>query len=176
MPENIILVGFMGTGKSTIGRKLSLTLGYPLVDTDQLIVEKSQKSIPHIFEDEGEEAFRQMETQTLKDLAGSSNHIISTGGGIIGQSENRKLLKNLGYVVWLIASPAEILNRTERDSSRPLLNNDDPLGTINDLLKARTPHYEETAHLSIETDQLSFDEITTGVIESARYYFSNNSL
>lgn len=172
MQRNIILIGFMGTGKSTIGRNLSQTFGYPLIDTDQMIVEQQGCSIPEIFEKAGEPAFRVIETELLRSLSKHSGHIISTGGGIIGSKENRALLKNLGYVVWLQASPAEILDRTSRNSNRPLLNNDDPEGTIRRLLDARIPLYQETAHLCIETDQLNFDEVTTGIIESARYFFA----
>ncbi len=172
MTENIILVGFMGTGKSTIGRSLSQTLSYPVIDTDQLIEKQQGRSIPKIFEEEGEEAFRDMETALLKSLQDQSGHIISTGGGIIVREENRALLRKMGYVVWLVASPEEIHNRTSRNSNRPLLNNEDPAGTIRKLLELRIPLYKKCAHLAIETNQLNFDEITTGIIESARYYFS----
>ncbi|MCL4158414.1 UNVERIFIED_CONTAM: hypothetical protein GTU68_027702 [Idotea baltica] len=162
----------MGTGKSTIGRSLSQSLSYPVIDTDHLIVEQQGRSIPQIFEEEGEEAFREMETALLKSLHAHSGHIISTGGGMIERAENRKLLRQMGYVVWLVASPEEIVKRTSRNSNRPLLNNEDPAGTIRKLLSARTPLYEECAHLAIETNQLNFDEITTGIIESARYFYS----
>ena len=175
MQRNIILIGFMGTGKSTIGRNLSQTFGYPLIDTDQMIVEKQGRTIPKIFEEDGEQAFRDMETNLLRSLFKHNGHIISTGGGIIVRPENRALLRELGYVVWLQASPAEILNRTSRNSNRPLLNNADPEGTIRRLLEIRVPLYTETAHLCIETDQLNFDEVTTGIIESARYFFATPS-
>lgn len=175
MQRNIILIGFMGTGKSTIGRNLSQTFGYPLIDTDHQIAEEQGRTIPQIFADEGEEAFRAMETTLLKSFSRHSGHIISTGGGIIGLAKNRALLHELGYVVWLKASPAEILDRTARNSNRPLLNNDDPEGTIRRLLRVRTPLYKETAHLCIETDNLNFDEVTAGIIESARYFFATPS-
>ncbi len=174
MQRNIILIGFMGTGKSTIGRKLSRTFGYPLIDTDQMIVEQEGLPIPEIFADRGEEAFRDLETRVLRSLSRHSGHIIATGGGIIGRPENRTLLRKLGYVVWLVASPSEILARTARNNNRPLLNNDHPEETIRKLLEIRTPLYRATAHLAIETDQLSFDEVATGIIESARYYFSSH--
>jgi len=172
MTENIILIGFMGTGKSTIGRSLSQSLSYPVIDTDQLIEKQQGLSIPKIFEEDGEEAFRDMETALLKSLLEQSGHIISTGGGIIIREENRELLRKMGYVIWLVASPGEIYKRTSRNNNRPLLNNEDPEGTIQKLLEARTPLYKDCAHLAIETNQLNFDEITTGIIESARYYFS----
>lgn len=175
MQRNIILIGFMGTGKSTIGRNLSQTFGYPLTDTDHLIVEQQGRPIPEIFASEGEEAFRDIETNVLHSLHQHSGHIIATGGGIIGREENRKLLRELGYVVWLIAKPSEILDRTSRNSNRPLLNTPDPESTIRELLEIRTPFYRDTAHLGIETDNLSFDEVTTGIIESARYHFGSQT-
>lgn len=171
MQRNIILIGFMGTGKSTIGRNLSHTFGYPLIDTDQLIEEKEGRPIPEIFTDKGESGFRDLETEVLRSLKKHTGHIIATGGGIIVREENRALLRDLGYVIWLTAQPAEILNRTSRSANRPLLNTDDPEKTIRDLLKNRTPFYDEAAHLGIETDHLSFDEVATGIIESARYHF-----
>lgn len=174
-PKNIVLIGFMGSGKSSIGRELSQILGYPVVDTDALIVERAGKPIKGIFAEEGEEVFRDLETSTLTSLAGESptRQIISTGGGIILRPENRRLLRELGYVVWLVVSPAEILKRTSRNKDRPLLDNDDPEGTVARLLEERIPLYRECAHLTIDTDDLTFPEIATGIVESARYFFSH---
>jgi shikimate kinase len=168
---NIVLIGFMGTGKSTIGRELSKMLSYPLIDTDHAIVKKAGKPIPKIFAEDGEEAFRKMETDLLEELLEEEGNIIATGGGIIGSERNREILRQLGYVVWLAASPKEILARTSRNSNRPLLNNEDPSGTIMRLLEKRTPLYMAASHLNIETDQLCFDEICNGIIESARYHY-----
>lgn len=172
MQRNIILIGFMGTGKSTIGRILTQNLGYPLIDTDQTIETEQNCTISEIFEKSGEEAFRNIESQTLHKLKNHSRHIISTGGGIIGRLENRQILRELGYVVWLSATPQEIHKRTARNNNRPLLNQEDPENFIRTLLEKRTPYYQETAHLKIETDQLSFEEVATGILESARYHFS----
>ncbi|MEN8694648.1 MAG: shikimate kinase [Akkermansiaceae bacterium] len=172
MANNILLVGFMGTGKSTIGRKLSKCLNYQLVDTDQMIVDRAGKPIPKIFEEDGEPAFRESETQVLQDLLNCQGHIISTGGGIIGSQKNRELIQKLGYVIWLYASFEEILERTARNANRPLLNNDDPEGTIQRLLEERNPLYQEVSHLKISTEQLCFEEICMGITESASYYFS----
>ena len=174
MLKNLVLIGFMGSGKSTIGRELAKSLSYPVLDTDQLIVERENASINDIFAERGEDAFRDIETQILRDLVAEQPHkrIISTGGGIIGRPENRELLRQLGYVIWLLVSPEETLNRTSRNTDRPLLNNDKPEATIRNLLTERTPLYQETAHLTIETDLLTFPEIATGIIESARYHFS----
>lgn len=165
----------MGTGKSTIGRELSKCLNYQLTDTDQMIIERAGKPIPEIFESEGEAAFREIETQVLEELQKYQGHIISTGGGIICSEKNRQLLRKLGYVIWLIASPEEILERTSRNTNRPLLNNDDPEGTIRKLLEERIPLYNEVSHLKIDTGQLCFSEICTGITESASYHFAQKS-
>ena len=174
-PKNILLIGFMGSGKSSIGRELSQVLGYPVVDTDALIVEQAGKPIPRIFAEDGEEAFRDLESSVLADLEqdDTKRRIISTGGGIILRPENRDRLRRLGYVVWLVVSPGEILKRTSRNRDRPLLNNDNPEETIARLLEERLPLYRGCAHLAIETDNLTFPEITTGIVESARYFFPN---
>lgn len=172
--KNIILIGFMGTGKSTIGHALSKSLGYPHLDSDDLIIARTGKNVSRIFANNGEEFFRDLETETLQSLCEKSHHIISTGGGIIGRPENRELLRALGYVVWLGASPQEILKRTSRNKNRPLLNTDNPLETITNLLDQRLLHYQNTAHLKIETEGLDSSEITAGIIDSARYHFSNN--
>ncbi|MGE9269011.1 MAG: shikimate kinase [Verrucomicrobiales bacterium] len=172
--KNLILIGFMGSGKSTIGHALSKALGYPHLDTDELIVREAGLSIPEIFERHGEEHFRELETATLRGLRGKTHQIISTGGGIIGRPENRALLQELGYVVWLSARPEEILQRTSRNSNRPLLQTENPLETIHTLLSARLPHYEKTAHLKVETGGLDSSEISAGIIDSARYHFSHH--
>ncbi len=163
----------MGSGKSTIGRELSQSLGYPVIDTDTLIVERAGRPIPEIFATDGEDAFRDLESDVLAGLeADTSRRIIATGGGIVRRAENRELLRRLGYVVWLVVSPAEILRRTARNKDRPLLNNDDPEGTITRLLEERIPLYRECAHLTVETDHLTFPEIAAGIVESARYFFA----
>jgi len=174
-PKNIVLIGFMGSGKSSIGRELSQILNYPLVDTDHLIVKRTGHSIPEIFASEGETAFRNHESAVLQALLDEKKErqIIATGGGIIERPENRLLLRKLGYVVWLIVSPEEILHRTSRNRDRPLLNNDNPEDTVRTLLDHRIPLYKESAHEEIETDSLTFPEIATGIIESGRYFFSH---
>lgn len=172
--ENIILIGFMGSGKSSIARDLSTALGYPVVDTDSLVVEQAGKPIPAIFEENGEEEFRDRETAVLTELeqSGPTHRIVATGGGIVERPANRNILKKMGFVVWLVVSPEEILRRTAKNRERPLLNTDDPEETIRRLLERRVDFYRDTAHQEIETDDLTFPEITTGIVESARYFFS----
>lgn len=175
-PKNIVLIGFMGSGKSTVGRELHHRLGYPLVDMDQVIEQRARKPISAIFTDEGEEAFRDMETKLLKELGtpNAPRRIISTGGGIIGREENRRLLRQLGYVVWLHAPMAVILERTAKNRERPLLHTDDPVARIETLMATRRPLYEEAAHLKVETSGLDCNELATGILESARYFFTGH--
>ncbi|MEO5917788.1 MAG: shikimate kinase [Luteolibacter sp.] len=175
-PKNIVLIGFMGSGKSTVGRELHQRLGYPLVDMDHVIEQRAGKSIAAIFADEGEDKFREMETALLGELVdpAAPRRIISTGGGVVGREENRNLLRHLGYVVWLQAPLAVILERTSKNRDRPLLHTDDPAARIEALLAVRKPLYAETAHLKVDTSGLDCGELATGILESARYFFTGH--
>ena len=175
-PKNIVLIGFMGSGKSTVGRELHHRLGYPLVDMDQVIEQRAGKPITTIFAEDGEEAFREMETRLLEELhdPSAARRIISTGGGVVGRQENRALLRHLGYVVWLHAPPEVILDRTSKNRDRPLLHTDNPAVRIEELLATRQPLYAETAHLKIDTTGLDCKELATGILESARYFFTGH--
>ncbi len=172
--QNILLVGFMGCGKSTIGRELHQVLGYPLIDSDEAIEQQAGKSIPDIFAQDGEASFRDLETQLLENLIQNETQhtIISTGGGIITNPANIPLLKQLGFVVWLACSPEVIFERTSRNSNRPLLQCDNPMELIHTLLDQRNPLYQEASHLKINSSNLEIDELTCGILESARYHFS----
>lgn len=176
LPENIVIIGFMGCGKSTVGRALQQRLGYPLVDMDHVIEQRTGKSIPEIFAELGEPAFRDMETALLQELDDPSapRRVISTGGGVIGRAENRALLKRLGYVVWLHAPAAVILARTSKSHHRPLLSaTEDPAARIEALMAERQPLYQESAHLKLDTAGLRSDELATGIVECSRYFFNN---
>lgn len=175
-PKNIVLIGFMGSGKSTVGRELHQRLGYPLVDMDHVIEQRAGKLITAIFADSGEAAFRDMETRLLEELAdpASQRKIISTGGGVIGRVENRRLLRELGYVVWLHAQAAVVAERTGKNRDRPLLHTDDPAARIVELLAIRDPLYAETAHLKVDIAGLDCGELATGILESARYFFTGH--
>jgi shikimate kinase len=174
-PKNIVLIGFMGSGKSTIGRELHQRLGYQLMDFDQMIEEKLGKKITEIFRDEGETFFRDLETQLLTEIAQITGvrHIISTGGGVVVRPENRELLHKLGYVVWLNAKPNVIYERTSRNRERPLLQTENPRESIKQLMELREPWYRETAHLTVDTSGLESHEIAAGILESARYFFTH---
>ncbi len=175
-PKNIVLIGFMGSGKSTVGRELHQRLGYPLIDMDKMIEESTGKKIAEIFQEEGEAAFRDFETLQLLEIAKQTDkhQIISTGGGVVIRPENRSLLRKLGYVVWLSAPEDVIYERTSRSQDRPLLNHMDARERITALLEEREPWYRETAHLKIDTAGLDSKEIAAGLLESARYYFTHS--
>lgn len=175
-PKNIVLIGFMGSGKSTVGRDLQHRLGYPLVDMDHTIEQRVGKSIATIFAESGEETFRDLETALLEELAepAEARRIISTGGGVIGREKNRELLRQLGCVVWLHAPLHVILDRTGRNRDRPLLNAPDPAVRAAELLAFREPLYAATAHLNVDTTGLDSTELATGILESARYFFTGH--
>lgn len=173
---NIVLVGFMGTGKSSVGREVARLLGYGFVDTDDLIVRNTGRKIPEIFETDGESGFRQLETGVLKDLSNAYRQVVSTGGGIVLSEENRNLVNRLGFVVWLTASEEETLRRVARSDDRPLINCDDPSARLQRLMKDRNPLYDGVADLSIDSTELSISEVAYGVVESARVYFAERSI
>lgn len=173
--QNIILIGFMGCGKSTIGRELKRMLGFDWIDTDAEIESRAQCKISQIFADHGEQGFRDQESAVLADLQQKQlqRTVISTGGGAILRPENRELLRQLGYVVWLKANAETIYQRTRKNRARPILQTANPQQVIADLLEARTPLYRECAHLVIDVAGLNRTEIAAGIVESARYYFAN---
>ena len=170
---NIVIIGLMGCGKSSVGRIVSHKIGFKFVDTDQLIVEAAGCSIPKIFEQEGEAGFRLRESAALRSLLGTRGHVIATGGGIVTQPHNLPLLQHLGYVVWLDASVATLHRRTAGGHDRPLLNEEDPKAKLERLLAARKDLYKTLADQRITTDNLSLQETSYGVAESARLWFTS---
>lgn len=174
--SHIILIGFMGCGKTTIGRELQRKLSMKFLDMDEAIEQSAGKPISAIFAEHGEETFRDMESDFLTSFAASSNEplILSTGGGAILREKNRAILRNIGYVVWLKADAETIYQRTRKARTRPILQQPDPRGIITRLLEARTPLYRECAHLVIDVAGLTRSEITSGISESARYHFTQN--
>jgi shikimate kinase len=172
--QNIILIGFMGCGKSTIGRELKRMLSFALIDTDAEIETQAGCKITEIFANLGETGFRDLEAKVLADLLvkNPSSTVISTGGGVILREENRNALRKLGYVVWLRANAETIYQRTKKNRDRPILQTENPRAVIADLLEKRTPLYRECAHLVIDVAGLNRTEIAAGILESAQYYFS----
>lgn len=177
LPKNILLIGFMGSGKSTIGRHLGKLLGYPVVDTDELVEAKAGMPIKDIFAKRSEDYFRQLEAAVLQELSAphEPRRIISTGGGIVTRKANRRLLRQLGYVVWLEVTVEEILKRTARNHDRPLLKTENPREKIEALLTAREPLYRECSDLTLDSADLDAEEIACGILESARYHFAHGA-
>ncbi|WP_270179253.1 shikimate kinase [Alkalihalobacillus sp. CinArs1] len=153
----VYLTGFMGSGKTSVAYQLAKELSMPLVDTDETIVSETGKEISSIFENEGEEAFREYETATLKKLP-VENVIVSTGGGIILKEENRNLMKQNGKVIYLHCEPREIVKRLEGDSSRPLLDVKNRSEQIEKIFSERISFYED-AHETIDTTNLTVEEV-----------------
>lgn len=160
MKDNIILTGFMGSGKTSVGIRLSYVLKRTMIDTDKWIEKRQNMTISEIFAGEGEEAFRKMETECLKELIRTcDNQIISVGGGLPVREENRRLLSRLGRVFYLKASPEAIYERIKNDTTRPLLQVADPLKQIGTLLEAREDCYSDCADVIIDVSGRTFDEI-----------------
>ncbi len=158
--DNIILIGFMGSGKSTVGIRLSYRLRRAMEDTDKLIEKEEGRTISEIFAADGENYFRELETACLKKLLRTMKHrIISTGGGLPIREENHALLKKLGTVVYLRAEAETIYERVKHDTSRPLLQGENPKEKIRKLLKERVSVYEMAADIVIDVDHKDFDTI-----------------
>lgn len=156
-PANIALIGFMGTGKSSVGRLVADALSFDFLDTDDLIQTRTGRSISDIFAQDGEPAFRALEHQAVQDLAGRENAVIATGGGLPTHAENLATLKKFCLVVCLWAAPEKIWERVRHQSHRPLLHDPDPRRKIRDLLAARAPFYRQ-ADVLINTDLRSARE------------------
>lgn len=164
--ENIILTGYMGSGKTTIGKNLAKRKNYTFVDTDELIEQQQQRSINEIFAADGEQAFRDMETELLRQLIAEHREhmVVSTGGGMPLRAENRQLLSHLGKVVFLKASPRTIYDRIRGDTTRPLLQCANPMGRIEEMIAARTPLYEEGAAIVVDVNALRQSEATQEIL------------
>ncbi len=176
MKQNIVLIGFMGCGKTTIGKALAEKLEYKLLDTDALIVEKEGKSINAIFAEQGEEYFRNTETKTIEELEQSlEKAIVSTGGGLPLRECNGSILKKLGFVVFLKVEKETVLKRLEGDTTRPLLQGDNVEAKVESLLEFRNPIYEYTAHVVVATDNKSVDEIVEEIVRNYRIMTGDRS-
>ena len=164
LPDNIFLVGLMGAGKSTVGRILARRLGKRFVDTDHEIEKRNGVTIPVIFEIEGEDGFRRREQEVLADLAQEQDLVLSTGGGIVLKPENREVLRNHGFVVYLNARPELLAERTRHDRTRPLLNVEDPLTRLRELHGVRDPLYREVAHAVVETGRGAPQQVVQAIL------------
>jgi 3-dehydroquinate synthase len=152
---NVILIGMMGSGKTTVGKLLAKQLGKVFIDSDEEIQRRTGVTIPHIFDVEGEVGFRQRESAVLQDLAERSDLVLATGGGAILSPQNRTVIKESGAVVYLKSNVNDLWQRTRHDTNRPLLQTADPRGKLHELFKKRDPLYTETADIVIHTGKQS---------------------
>lgn len=152
MQRNIVLVGPMGAGKSTVGRQLASRLSFTFLDTDHVIEQRTGADIPWIFDVEGEQGFRTRETAVLEDSLPLRGHVIATGGGIVERPHNLALLRKLGEVFYLTASIEQLYARTFKDKKRPLLQVANPKQKICELFERRDPLYRTVADHTLDTD------------------------
>ncbi len=161
---NIVLIGYRGTGKSTLGNALADKLDRPFLDTDQLIISEAKLTIPEIFEQEGEQGFRKREKNVIRSID-EDRAVIACGGGAVMDPENGKMLRQNGYIFWLTAKPETILNRIANEDGRPPLTSLPPLEEIKTLLKQRAPLYEKFADYQISTEGKSINNLLEEVID-----------
>ena len=163
-------MGFMGSGKSTVGFRLSYRLKKCLIDTDKLIERREGMKITEIFAKYGESYFRQKETECLNSMFDElGSRVISLGGGTPMQEENREIIKKLGKVIYLKASPETIYKRVKHDTTRPLLQCDDPQAKISALLAERNPIYESLADIIVEVDGKELQDVVQQIVEAIEH-------
>ena len=162
--RSIYLIGMMGSGKTSTGRPLAKRLGYGFVDADAVIEQVAGCTIPDIFERDGEDGFRSIESQVLNAISQRHSLVVATGGGVVTQQENWGLLHS-GIVIWLDVVPEQLMQRLKADSTvRPLLQTDDPDAALNALLNRRRPLYAE-ADLTVVIDQETPDAVADGILQ-----------
>lgn len=162
--KNIVLTGFMGTGKTEVGRELAHLKGLKLIDIDTQIEKSEKMTINEIFRQFGEERFRDIETEMIEKVSREENVIISTGGGAVLRQRNMDALKRTGVVICLTAAPATILLRTSSTDERPLLQVENPLAKITELLHSRKPFYER-ADFMVDTEGKTPLQVAEEIVE-----------
>ncbi len=167
MVKTVVLVGMMGSGKTALGRQLAQRLNLPFLDTDAEIEKATGMRISHIFEEQGEAAFRGYERTKIAKLLAGEPCVLSTGGGAILDDGTRKLIAANSTVIWLKARLETLLARVAKDKNRPLLKTDDPAAKLQQLLDARTPFYAE-APIQIETDVKGFEETVEAMLKAVQ--------
>jgi shikimate kinase len=163
--DNVLLVGFMGAGKSVCGRMLARRLNRCFLETDDMIVSRDGRPIPEIFRQDGEEAFRRLEGETLEALRLKSGDVIATGGGLPCRDGRMEALCALGTVVWLRGDLAELLDRAGRIGGRPMLERTP--AEVEALYRAREPYYAR-AHITVDTAGLGVDQVVARVMAALR--------
>ncbi len=167
--NHVILIGFMGCGKSSVGKALADAMGIPFVDTDGMIEEQAGRKINDIFREDGEEYFRELETSVLKQLLSAQERkVIAVGGGLPVREINREYLKRLGTVVYLLAKVETLTGRLEGDNTRPMLRGGELKKRIETLMDARGELYGEAADVCVETDDKDFEQIVKEIMAYVR--------
>jgi shikimate kinase len=166
-PANLALIGFMGTGKTTVGRLVAEALHFEFLDTDEIIQSHTGKSVTEIFAQDGEPAFREMERRVVRELSSKTKTVISTGGGLPTNAENLALLKSFCLVACLWSAPEKIWERVKNQSHRPLLHGSDPQKKIRELLAAREPFYKQ-ADVLVNVDLRSVREVVQQMVVQFR--------
>ena len=162
---SLFLIGFMGTGKSSVAAALGNALKREVLEMDQCISEQEKMTIPEIFAQKGEAYFRQCETQLLRDCANREPQVVSCGGGVSMRQENVEAMRACGTVVLLTARPEVILERVKDDHNRPLLEGHKDVPYISGLMEQRRPHYEAAADLTVDTSDLTIQEVCREILE-----------
>ncbi len=165
-PDRIILVGPMGVGKTTIGRRLAAALDKTFVDSDREIEKCTGVDIPLIFELEGEAGFRRRESKIMDELTQRPGIVLATGGGAVLDPRNRQIFRQRGFVIYLYASLEQLLQRTARDKKRPLLQTQNPRARLQDILVKREPLYNEIADLKVKTGGRNMRKVVREIVSS----------
>lgn len=169
--KNYIMIGFMGAGKTTVGKLLAKEKEMGFVDTDERIAAEQGREIPEIFAEDGEAYFRDLETDLLLRMQKDTEHmVISVGGGMPVRPENRELLRSLGCVVYLSAEKQTILGRVQNDGSRPMLNGDNLEARVERLMRERESFYRQAAHVVIRTDGRSVHQVMRIINQETRRF------
>ncbi|MCI8823547.1 MAG: shikimate kinase [Lachnospiraceae bacterium] len=169
--KNMILIGFMGAGKTTVGRILAREKEMAFVDTDERIADMEGRRIPDIFAEEGEGYFRDLETKLLGRMQEDTfDSVISVGGGMPVREQNRKLLRSLGCVIYLSAAKETILERVRDDGSRPMLEGGDLEAKVERLMRGREAIYRQTAHVNVRTDGRSVRQVLQIIEQETRRF------
>ena len=167
-PRNVVLIGFMGTGKTAVGQEVARRLGFRYLDTDTLIEAREGRSIPEIFARDGEAYFREVEAQVVADVSREEGVVIATGGGVVTRPENLERLRAQGWVVWLTATPEVIWERVRREAGRPLLEGcPDPLERIRSLLAVREAEYAQADYV-VDTTHRGIQDVAEEIVERFR--------
>ncbi|HEX5362727.1 MAG TPA: shikimate kinase [Gallionella sp.] len=172
---NLILVGLMGSGKTTMGRALAKHLGKTFVDSDDEVQQRTGVTIPHIFDIEGESGFRQRETAAIRELVERDDMVLATGGGAVLAEENRVLLQQNGIIVYLKANVHDLWLRTRHDRSRPLLQTGDPRAKLTELFQQRDPLYQQVADITVQSGKQTVHGLMLYLVNEIEAFKANDA-